>query len=53
LGVYLHGLAGDLARDDLGEESLIASDLLAYLPGAFQAHGGRTAGKVGKSGRPA
>jgi ADP-dependent NAD(P)H-hydrate dehydratase len=32
LGVYLHGLAGDLARDDLGEVSLIASDLLEYLP---------------------
>jgi NAD(P)H-hydrate epimerase len=32
LGVYLHGLAGDLARDDLGEVSLIASDLLMYLP---------------------
>jgi NAD(P)H-hydrate epimerase len=32
LGIYLHGLAGDLARDDLGEVSLIASDLLTYLP---------------------
>lgn len=38
LGVYLHGLAGDLARDALGETSLIASDLLDYLPPAFQAH---------------
>jgi NAD(P)H-hydrate epimerase len=37
LGVYLHGLAGDLARDDLGEASLIASDLLDYLPQAFRA----------------
>jgi NAD(P)H-hydrate epimerase len=36
LGVYLHGLAGDLARDDLGEVSLIASDLLHYLPKAFR-----------------
>ena len=36
LGVYLHGLAGDLARDDLGEVSLIASDLIAYLPRAFR-----------------
>jgi NAD(P)H-hydrate epimerase len=35
LGVYLHGLAGDIARDDLGEEGLIASDLLGYLPKAF------------------
>jgi ADP-dependent NAD(P)H-hydrate dehydratase len=36
LGVYLHGLAGDLARDDLGEPSLIASDLIDYLPRAFR-----------------
>jgi ADP-dependent NAD(P)H-hydrate dehydratase len=35
LGVYVHGLAGDLARDELGEVSLIASDLLHYLPRAF------------------
>jgi ADP-dependent NAD(P)H-hydrate dehydratase len=37
LGVYLHGLAGDLARDALGEISLIASDLLEYLPRAIRA----------------
>jgi NAD(P)H-hydrate epimerase len=36
LGVYWHGLAGDLARDDLGEIALIASDLLDYLPRAIQ-----------------
>lgn len=36
LGVYLHGLAGDLARDELGEVALIASDLLHYLPKAFR-----------------
>jgi hydroxyethylthiazole kinase-like uncharacterized protein yjeF len=35
LGVYLHGLAGDLATADLGEDSLIASDLITYLPAAF------------------
>lgn len=35
LGVHLHGLAGDLARDKLGETALIASDLLDYLSGAF------------------
>ena len=35
LGVYLHGVAGDLARDDLGEVSLIATDLIDYLPRAF------------------
>jgi NAD(P)H-hydrate epimerase len=36
LGVFLHGLAGDLARDELGEVSLIASDLLHYLPKAIR-----------------
>lgn len=36
LGVYLHGLAGDLAAADLGEDSLIASDIINYLPQAFK-----------------
>jgi len=35
LAVHLHGWAGDLARDAKGEVSLIASDLLDYLPAAF------------------
>jgi len=38
LGVYLHGLAGDLAAEEMGEVSLIASDLLAYLPHAIRQH---------------
>jgi NAD(P)H-hydrate epimerase len=37
LAVYLHGLAGDLARDELGETALIAADLLSYLPRAWRA----------------
>ena len=36
LGVYLHGLAGDLAKAELGEASMIASDLLTYLPHALR-----------------
>lgn len=36
LGVYLHGLAGDLARDQIGEVSLIATDLLDFLPPALR-----------------
>jgi len=33
--VFLHGLAGDAACEHTGEESLIATDLLHYLPEAF------------------
>jgi NAD(P)H-hydrate epimerase len=40
LAVYLHGLAGDLARDVQGEVSLIATDLLEYLPKAIRKHQG-------------
>ncbi len=35
LAVYLHGLAGDLASESLGENSLVATDLLRFLPQAF------------------
>jgi hydroxyethylthiazole kinase-like uncharacterized protein yjeF len=34
--VHLHGLAGDVAREKLGEHSLIATDLLRGLPQAFR-----------------
>ncbi|MBA9076199.1 NAD(P)H-hydrate dehydratase [Rufibacter quisquiliarum] len=36
LGVYLHGLAGDVAAEKEGQISLIASDLYRYLGAAFQ-----------------
>jgi NAD(P)H-hydrate epimerase len=39
LGVHVHGLAGDLAASELGQVSLIASDLIDYLPHAFQTLG--------------
>jgi NAD(P)H-hydrate epimerase len=35
LAVYLHGLAGDIACEALGENSLVATDLLRFLPEAF------------------
>jgi len=34
-GVYLHGRAGDIASQDIGFESLIASHILNYLSKAF------------------
>ncbi len=36
LGVYIHGLAGDLAAKDKGQISLIATDIIDYLPQAFK-----------------
>lgn len=36
LGVYVHGLAGDLAAEELEHESLIARDLVDYLGKAFK-----------------
>ncbi|MFQ5580467.1 MAG: NAD(P)H-hydrate dehydratase [Nitrospiria bacterium] len=41
LGVYLHGLAGDLAVGVLGEGSLIASDLIGKIPEAIATHIGK------------
>ncbi len=35
LGVYIHGLAGDLAAASMGQESMIASDLIDHLGQAF------------------
>jgi hydroxyethylthiazole kinase-like uncharacterized protein yjeF len=34
--VHLHGLAGDVARQQMGEHSLVATDLIAALPEAFR-----------------
>jgi hydroxyethylthiazole kinase-like uncharacterized protein yjeF len=34
--VYLHGLAGDLAAQELGQASLIAGDVLEAVPRAFR-----------------
>jgi NAD(P)H-hydrate epimerase len=35
--VYAHGLAGDVAADRLGERSLVAGDLIRFLPPALKA----------------
>jgi len=38
LGVYLHGLAGDFAAEELGRCSMTAVDVIEYLPEAFGEH---------------
>ncbi len=35
LGVFLHGLCGDLAREEMGEEAMVAGDLPRFFPRAF------------------
>ena len=35
-GVYLHGLAGDLAASEEGEMGLIAGDVIRAIPWALQ-----------------
>ncbi len=36
LAIYIHGLAGDIAAQDVGEESLKATDIINYIPKAFR-----------------
>lgn len=37
VGAYVHGLAGDFAKEEIGEISLRAGDIIDYLPRAFMA----------------
>ncbi len=44
-GVYMHGLAGDVARNMVGEYAMLATDILAMLPFAFERLRERAAGQ--------
>lgn len=35
-GAYIHGMAGDIARESIGTTSVVASDLLPYLAAALR-----------------
>ena len=41
LGVFIHGVAGDIARDQNGETGLIAGDIVDALAGRLCAHDAR------------
>ena len=36
LGVYVHGFAGDLVSESVGQHGMVAGDLLEYLPIAME-----------------
>ena len=35
IGVYVHGLAGDMASYEMGKDSMVASDIVRYIPDAL------------------
>jgi NAD(P)H-hydrate epimerase len=47
LGVYLHGMAGDLGSRELGMHGLMASDIVQKLPAAFQRYAKLREGDTG------
>ena len=36
MGVYIHGLSGDLAAEELGEESMLPTDIINHIPNALK-----------------
>jgi NAD(P)H-hydrate epimerase len=47
LGVFLHGLAGDIAAAAMGQEAMLAGDIVRYLGAAWQQLRAGSAGSPG------
>ena len=47
LGVYLHGSAGDMAVGEVGEHSMVATDLLKYLSAAINKQAAQSKSQIG------
>jgi NAD(P)H-hydrate epimerase len=43
-GVYIHGRAGDMARDEIGEMGMVASDIMRRVPLALKLAGAKKNG---------
>jgi NAD(P)H-hydrate repair Nnr-like enzyme with NAD(P)H-hydrate dehydratase domain len=51
--VYLHGLAGDVAVEAMGEQCMVATDLVRAMPEAFRRTRTESVEKWVKIGEPA
>lgn len=47
LGVFLHGLAGDIAMQDIGMHGVIASDIMERIPSAYKSYSAVREGAAG------
>ena len=36
MGVYIHGLSGDIAKAELGEDSMLPTDIIRHIPDALK-----------------
>jgi NAD(P)H-hydrate epimerase len=36
IGVYIHGLAGDITKEEKGEVAMIPTDVIENIPNAFK-----------------
>jgi NAD(P)H-hydrate epimerase len=41
VGAFVHGLAGDMAAEEIGQDGMVARDVLNHLPRAVRAYRNR------------